>query len=305
MAKIGKSTIRREIVLAAAYPFFVIIMLFLWVCPVVLRKKLEQFAGKLYYKFGHKARQIALDNLKTAYGKELSEQEIEQRAKAVFTNVAGAFLDFFAKVYVKNPEKYFKMVEVLGEDNLKAAYSKGKGVICLVPHISSWELSAVTPPMLGYPTIAASKPIKGFLIQKSMVWFRKRRGMVNFERGGSYKMLAENLKQGKCLILMIDQDTNVKSCYVNFFGKEAYTPLGASRLAFDTEAAVVPMAMSRKDTGKYLFEILPELPFIQTGNRESDLISNTQNQTACIENIIRKNPEQWVWMHRRYKTQRK
>jgi KDO2-lipid IV(A) lauroyltransferase len=89
---------------------------------------------------------------------------------------------------------------------------------------------------------------------------------------------------------------------VQFFGRETYTPLGASRLAADTGAAVVPMAMWRIETGKYLFEILPEMEAIKTDNPEHDLITNTYAQSLVIENFIRKNPTQWIWMHRRWQT---
>jgi KDO2-lipid IV(A) lauroyltransferase len=300
-----RSTLRREIVLLLAYPLFVVVMALLWLCPVALRKRLESFAGRMYFKYGHKARQTAIGNIGIAYKDEISDDQIVEMVKEVFANLAGVLLDFFATVYIKKPKKYFNMVEVSGQEHLAAAYEKGKGVICLIPHLSSWELSAVTPPMLGFKTIAASKPIKGFLVQKSMVWFRKRRGMMNIERGGSYRQLVEGLKAGNCLILMIDQDTKVKSCFVDFFGRKAYTPLGASRLAVDTDAAIVPMAMTRKSIGKYHFEILPELPYMKTDNAEEDLITNTQNQTTVIENFIRKTPTQWVWMHRRWKTQPK
>ena len=295
------SNFRRELVLFVAYPFFAIVMVFLWICPFSIRKKLNTIAGKIYYKYGHKARATALDNITKAY-KDLSPTEIEDMAKAVFNNVASAFLDFFSFVYVNNKKHYFKYIEVEGEENLRRAYDKGKGVICLIPHISSWELSAVTPPMLGYPTVAASKPIKGFLVQKTMVWFRRRRGMINFDRDGSYKKLVSSLKEGKCLILMIDQDTSVKSCFVDFFGRKTFTPLGASRLALDTDAAIVPMAIKQLDVKKYKFTILPELPTVRTDNRKEDMITNTQNQSNVIEGIIRKNPTQWVWMHQRWKT---
>ncbi len=295
------SNFRREFVLFVAYPFFAIVMVFLWICPFSIRKKLNTIAGKIYYKYGHKARATALDNIAKAY-KDLSPTEVEYMAKAVFNNVASAFLDFFSFVYVNNKKHYFKYIEVEGEENLRRAYDKGKGVICLIPHISSWELSAVTPPMLGYPTVAASKPIKGFLVQKTMVWFRSRRGMVNFDRDGSYKKLVSSLKEGKCLILMIDQDTSVKSCFVDFFGRKTFTPLGASRLTLDTDAVIVPMAIKQLDVKKYKFTILPELPTVRTDNREEDMITNTQNQSNVIEGIIRKNPTQWVWMHQRWKT---
>ncbi|MDR2854086.1 MAG: lysophospholipid acyltransferase family protein [Prevotellaceae bacterium] len=303
MKKISKSTLRRETVLLLVYPLFVITMLFLWLLPTCLRARLEQFAGRMYYEKGIKARKIALENLTSVFSKEKSVEEIELLARQVFTNTAGSFLDFFAQVYINNPKTFFKkIVSVEGEQNLQQAFSKGKGVICLIPHLSSWELSAVIPPMLGYKTIAASKPIKGFLVNASMVWFRKRRGMINFDRTGSYQNLVQGLNEGNCLILMIDQDTNVKGCFVDFFGRQTYTPLGASRLAADTGAAIVPMATFREGTGKYRFEIMPELPFVQTQNLENDLIANTQAQTLAMENFIRKSPSQWVWMHRRWKT---
>ena len=295
------SNFRRELVLFVAYPLFAIVMVFLWICPFSIPQKLNTIAGKIYYKYGHKARATALDNIAKAYN-DLSQTEVEDMAKAVFNNVASAFLDFFSFVYVNNKKHYFKYIEVEGEENLRRAYDKRKGVICLIPHISSWQLSAVTPPMLGYPTVAASKPIKGFLVQKTMVWFRRRRGMINFDRDGSYKKLVSSLKEGKCLILMIDQDTSVKSCFVDFFGRKTFTPLGASRLALDTDAAIVPMAIKQLDVKKYKFTILPELPTVRTDNREEDMITNTQNQSNVIEGIIRKNPTQWVWMHQRWKT---
>ena len=330
LLKMTKSTFRRETILLLAYPFLWQVMIFLWFCPLFLRKKIEKFSGKLYYKMGKKARQVALNNLTNVFGKggsvchfdqrekspanknrflpsvEMTKEEIENVAKEVFKNTAGAFLDFFAQSYIKSKKKFFKkiVVSIEGEEHLKSAYQKGKGVICLIPHLSSWELSAVTPPMLGYKTIAASKPIKGVLVNKTMVWFRARRGMKNFSRVGSYDVLVQGLKEGNCLILMIDQDTNVKGCFVDFFGREAYTPLGASRLAADTGAAVVPMAMSRISAGKYHFEILPEMAVIQTDSPENDLIANTQAQTKAMEYFIQKNLTQWVWMHRRWKTTR-
>jgi KDO2-lipid IV(A) lauroyltransferase len=301
-----KNTLRREMILLLAFPLFLPAMFFLWICPTFLRKEIEKISGKLYYKMGKKARQTALENLKSVFGKEKTQAEIEMLAQKVFTNTAGAFLDFFAQSYIKSKKRFFKkiVISVSGEEHLKKAYERGKGVICLIPHLSSWELSAVTPPMLGYRTIAASKPIKGILINKTMVWLRARRGMKNFDRVGSYNTLVQELMHGNCLILMIDQDTKVKGCFVNFFGREAYTPLGAVRLAIDTDAAVVPMAMTRISTGKYRFEILPEMAVIQTDNHKSDLIVNAQAQTETMEYFIHKNLTQWVWMHRRWKTTR-
>ncbi|MDR1592292.1 MAG: hypothetical protein LBS16_05355 [Prevotellaceae bacterium] len=302
MNKTTLHNIRREIVLTLAYPFLWGMLLFLWLLPKAWRGGLIACCGKLYYRYGKKARLYALDNLTLAYGNSRTPEQIERMAQEVFHNVAGAFIDFFATVLVNRPQRFFKMVTVRGENHLQEAFDRQRGVICLIPHLSAWELSAVTPGMLGFPTKAASKAIKSWCIQRTMVWFRARRGMYNFSRENSYQKLVESLRQGDCIILMIDQDTKVKGCFVDFFGHQAYTPLGAARLAMETGAAVVPMAMTRNGVASFCFDILPELPLVDTGNREADLVSNTQRQTTAMEQFIAQTPTQWVWMHRRWRT---
>ena len=245
---------------------------------------------------------IAYNNLTFAYGDTKSESERIQMAKDSFCSITRAMVDFFASAYITNKKKFFSMIEVTGEEHLRRAYDRGKGVICMVPHLSCWEFSAVTPPMLGYETSAASKPIKGYLFNKMIVWSRQRRGMKNIDRSGSYETLLHVLNKGECLIVMADQDTRVKGAFIDFYGKQAYTPLGIARMALDTEAAVVPMAMVRKEDGSYRFEIYPELETIRTENYDDDCLENATREARQYEEIIRKTPTQWVWMHRRWKT---
>ena len=249
-----------------------------------------------------KSRQWALSNLKMVYGNEKTQFECETIAQKVFIEMIKSFFDYMAYSRLTNKKHYFKLIEVEGEEHLRAAYAHGKGVICLIPHLSSWEFAAITPPMLGYETSAASQAMKQQLLQNLMVKFRSRRGMKNITREGSYQKLIDVLHKGECLILMIDQDTKVKSVFVDFLGKPAYTPIGASRLALETDARIVPMVMTRKEDNNYRFIIYPELPTIKTGDMEFDLLENTRQQTQAIEKMVRTYPEQWVWMHRRWNT---
>lgn len=295
-------TIRRETLLFFAYPFLRLMILFVRFYPKSCRTAFETYIGKLAYWFNKNSRKRTLNSLTIAYGDVLAPDKIEEMAKEVFVNTAKTVIDFYATAHITDKKQFFEMIEVEGEEYLKAAYEQKKGVICLIPHLSSWELSAVTLPMLGYSTSAASKAIKGFLIQRMMVRFRSRRGMKNISREGSYKKLVEVLAAGDCLIVMIDQDTKVKGVFVDFYGKKAYTPMGVSRLALETGAIVVPMAMVRKNDGNYKFIIQPAIETINTGNLEDDLYNNTQQQTLVLEKIIRQYPTQWVWMHRRWKT---
>ncbi|HRG10815.1 MAG TPA: lysophospholipid acyltransferase family protein, partial [Cyclobacteriaceae bacterium] len=98
------------------------------------------------------------------------------------------------------------------------------------------------------------------------------------------------------------QDTKVKSRFVNFFGMPAATPIGATVLALRTGCAVVPTYIYLGEDGKQHMHILPEIPLVITGDEETDLVVNTQNFTNVTEQIVREHPEQWVWMHERWKT---
>ena len=299
---IKKKEIRRKLVLIILFPFLYLTILIFRILPISWVRRFSGFVGRRFYAMADKSRKYALNNLEMVYGNETTEQEREKMAKAVFIEEIKSFFDYMAYSHLTNKKRFFSLIEVEGEEHLRAAYEQGKGVICLVPHISSWEFAAITPPMLGYDTWAASKSMKLKALENLMVKFRAKRGMKNITREGSYEKLINVLKKGECLVLMIDQDTKVKGVFVDFFGKPAYTPLGASRLALETGALIVPMVMTRKEDDNYRFIIYPELPVVNTGNMEADLLENTQRQTKIMEDMVRRYPTQWVWMHRRWKT---
>ena len=293
---------RRKIAPVLLFPLLLLFVFLFRISPISWVRSFSKFGGKIFYRFAANSRQRALNNLKLIYGNDLTESQQIKIAKKAFTEMIMSFFDYMAYSHLKNKKRFFKLIEVVGEENLKAAYSRGNGVICLIPHLSSWEFAAITPPMLGYETSAASKAMKMKFLEMLMVRFRGKRGMKNITREGSYNALVEVLKNKECLIIMIDQDTKVKGVFVDFLGKTAYTPLGASRLLADTDAALVPMVMTRKEDNNYRFIIYPELPVVSTGNKENDLIENTKNQNKILGDMVRKFPTQWVWMHERWKT---
>jgi KDO2-lipid IV(A) lauroyltransferase len=112
------------------------------------------------------------------------------------------------------------------------------------------------------------------------------------------------LQRGEVFIILIDQDIpKGKGTFVDFFGKPAYTPIGAAWLALKSNAAVVPLAIHRLPNERHLVTILPEVEVSRSGNNEQDIQENTQRFTNALEHLIRQEPSQWVWMHKRWKTQ--
>jgi Kdo2-lipid IVA lauroyltransferase/acyltransferase len=262
--------------------------------------------GKIAFHLVKVERQKTIDNLSHIYGEVKSEPEIYAMAKQVFVHQALNFGDYVHTLHYTTREQFSEIVDVVGEEHLKKAYEEGKGVLCLMSHAGLWEFSAILPSVLGYETSALSRPMPNPRIDKLIVGYREKRGMKNIGRLPPgmkiYPVLLEVIEKRECLIIMIDQDTTVKGIFIDFFGKRAYTPVGAARLAMDTKAPVVPMFMKRLADNRHQLTILPPVPIVDTGNEEEDLRQNTINYTAVIEQFIVDNPEQWVWMHERWKT---
>lgn len=300
--RLSKKAIRQWMVPILIYPFLGIMIFWFRVLPIQWLRCFAAYVAGWVIRLADRPRREAFANLNHVYGNEISREECAVMVHQVFTEIIKSFFDYIAFSKLTDKKRFFSLIEVEGEEHLKAAYEQGKGVICLIPHVSSWEFAAITPPMLGYETSAASKGLRMKSINDKMIKFRASRGMKNITRESSYAKLVDVLRKGECLILMIDQDTKVKSLFVDFMGRQAHTPIGASRLALETGALVVPMVMTRREDENYRFIIYPELPVTNTGNLEADLLENTQRQTKALEDIIRTYPTQWVWMHERWRT---
>ena len=258
--------------------------------------------GSMAFSMLKKEQRKTMANLRIAYGAEKSEEELKRMARNTFVHQAKNGADYILALKVKTRDQYSRFVDIVGEEHLKKAYDRGKGVICLINHTGSWEFSAITPSILGYETTAVSKALKNEQLNNMIINYRKSRGLKNLSRGKTYPLLIEALNGGDCLIIMIDQDTKVKSVFVDFMGTPAYTPIGAALLALDTEAAVVPMSIKRLPNDKHQFTIKPEIELIETGDKKADILSNTKKFNQIIEEYVRDAYDQWVWMHERWKT---
>ncbi len=257
--------------------------------------------GKLAFWIVKSERLRTINNLKLIY-LDKNDKEIHSMAKKVFVHQAMNFGDYVRTLHYKSRKKFEKIVDIEGEEYLKEAYEKGKGVLCLMSHTGSWEFSAILPPVMGYSTSALSRPLPNPRIDKLIVKARQSRGLNNISRGDAYSKLIKTLADGDCTIIMIDQDTAVPGIFIPFLGKTAYTPTGAARLALDSGSEVVPVFIKRQKNNKHLLKIMPSLPTINTGDVEKDVLDNTIQYSDLIGEFIKENPTQWVWMHERWKT---
>ena len=236
-----------------------------FICPLLPRKLLlfwHGLLGRIIFTFCSGLKKQISTNLQIAFGNNADSEKYQDLGNRLFVCLFKTFTDYAAFCRKKTLEQFKGIISIQGENHLKEAYNKGKGVLCLVNHTSGWEFSAIMPPMMGYKTSGVSSKLKMPALNSMMIKMRESRGMKNITRSSCYDQLVSELKNGHCLIIMIDQDSkNIRGEFLSFFGKPAYTPLGCARLAMETGATVVPMNTYRNSDNTYTFKILPEIEF--------------------------------------------
>jgi len=258
--------------------------------------------GALVYLLLKEERAKTLSNLRIAYGDVKSEAEIAAMAREVWVNLGKSGVEFAIKMGQEEPGEFFSDIEVIGNEYLQEAYQQGRGTLGLISHMGCWEATALCIPMLGIPAYAIGKKLRNEQLNALLFESRGKKGVPTLARGSSYKTILRVLSENNVIGILIDQDTDVRGVFVDFYGKPAYTPIGAAMLAMDSGAPVLPMFYLRKPDDTYVFIIEPEIPLAMTGNRRADMEENTRRFHAVIEKYIRKYPTQWVWMHNRWKT---
>lgn len=258
--------------------------------------------GRIAYAFATKTRELSIAHLGLAYSKEKSLREIVELSKEMFTMLGRNAGDILRARAVKTLADLDKFIVVHDYENFEYANAKGKGVIFLTCHLGAFDLQITVMSLRGLKPNIIGTPLKDDRLNELLFDYRNAYGAVAIERGKETLRLIKALKRGGAVAILIDQDTRVKSRFVDFFGMQAATPVGAAILAMKTGAAVVPTYIHLGEDNLQHMYILPEIPLVLSGDDEQDMITNTQNYTRFIEEQVRKHPSQWVWMHERWKT---
>lgn len=286
-----------------AFYFFIRFLIFVSnLLPRTLWLSFCGWLGRLAYDVSPKPRERAIRHLGLAFGKEKTAQEILALSKRVFVMLGKNGGDVLRSLKVRTLNDLNKFLITEGLENYERAFAKGKGVMFLTSHLGAFDLQITNMALRGLKPNIIGTALKDERLNELLLKYRNAYGAVAIERGKESMRLFKVLKSGGSIAILIDQDTKVKSRFVDFFGMKAATPIGATILALRTGAAVVPTYIYLGADGKQHMHILAEIPLVLTGDDETDLIINTQNFTNFTEQIVREHPEQWVWMHERWKT---
>jgi KDO2-lipid IV(A) lauroyltransferase len=296
----GKA-IRRSVRYTLLYWLVRFLISISWILPRKLWLSVCGSLGKIAYYFAGKTRALTIQHLGLAFP-EKGPSEIRRLAKNTFKMLGKNGGDILRSSKVKTLQELEKFLVTDGLENYEVAHAKGKGVIFLTCHLGAFDLQITNMAMRGLNPNIIGTPLKDKKLNDLLWNYRNLHGAIPIARGKETFRMLKILKSGGSVALLIDQDTRVKSVFVDFFGMPAATPAGATILALKTGAAVVPTYICLgEDALQHMF-ILPEIPMTVTGDEESDIRVNTQILTNFIEEQIRNYPDQWVWMHERWKT---
>ena len=277
----------------------------LGVLPWPLARNFASEMMRVFYALLPRLRKTAEVNLRIAFP-EWSDAQRKKVVRGMLRN-----LGWMAAEFVRLP-KYTKenieqIVVLDGHENFLEGQRRGKGVLYLTGHIGAWELSSFAHALYGFPLHYMARRIDNHRIDALVNSYRCLPGNRPIFKNESARVMLKVLKEAGTVGILADQNTMPgEAVFVDFFGKQASTTTGIARVALHTDAAVVPgYAVWDESLGKYRLRFEPPVELIRTGDMERDVVQNTQKFTKVIEGIIRKYPDQWVWVHGRWNTRPK
>ncbi len=254
------------------------------------------------YRMLGRLRRTGLRNLELAYPGRTAERR-EEILKKAYRNL-GYLLAEFCQMGGYTQEEASEFVEYEGLGHYLTARDRGRGVLVLTGHLGAWELSSFYHSLVGYPMGLVIRRLDNPLVDAFVNRIRCRHGNRVIHKDDFARGLISAMRAGETVGILMDTNmTPPQGIFVPFFGLEACTASGLAKVALKTGAAVLPgFLLWNEELGKYVLKFGAEMELVRTGDAETDVAANTAAFTATIERYVRANPEQWLWMHRRWKT---
>ena len=260
--------------------------------------------GRLAYFVTGNLRRTGQRNLEIAFP-EMPEPERRQLLRGCFASL-GRLLGEFSQLPRATPESLRKIIEYdeLGLAHLREAEKNKRGVIFLTGHLGVWELHSFGWSALEYPLSFLVRPLDNPRIEEMIEAVRTRFGNRAIDKQSAARQSLRVLREGGTLGILSDLNTQTREgVFVPFFGQLACTTAGIATLALKTDAVVIPTcAVWNKERKRYFFHGDPPVELVRTGDHEKDIEVNTARFAAAVERMVRLYPDQWLWIHKRWKT---
>lgn len=234
---------------------------------------------------------------------EFNEAQRKKVCRGVFKNF-GRLLGEFSQLAKLNRGNISEVVVYDGFENYAESMRRGKGTLFLTAHFGAWELCPYAHAVYGHPLKFVVRPIDNPRIDQLINRVRTSSGNQIVEKRSSLKEILKALRNNEAVGILIDQNTTLDAgVFAPFFNIPACTTTSVATIALRTKATVVPGFLVWDDKlRKHRLRFEPPATLIETGNLQADIESNTAAFNLILEDLVRKYPDQWLWVHRRWKT---
>ncbi len=279
------------------FEYFLVRLLgaFLFLLPETILYSITRGLARFAWNVLKFRRAVTISNLKQALGNKYSESELSHIGLTAYANIGMTFIEMLLVPKIKN--RISEIVDMPNINVIRNCISKRRGIIIVTCHCGSWEITGAAISAAGIPfTVVAARQSNPY-IDELITEGRESFGMTVLPLSASAKHLVAAMKSNRAIGLVSDQDSGPNGVFVDFFGQPASTPKGAAQLALKYKAPVVVVVTVRTTPGRYK-SIIEEVEY-----DDNDTVETlTQKYTTVMEDIIRQYPEQYLWMHRRWKT---
>lgn len=260
------------------------------------------FFGRAWGRIDARHRRIAVDNLRASFP-DWSLERLESVARGVYAHFGAVIFDLLWMADRGGPE-LAALVDVEGEENVRAVQASGEAAIYCTGHLGNWEIHGIVHALRFGPLGVVARPLENPALDARLCALRSVTGNAVIYKRKALATVLRELRARRSVAMVLDQNVlQQDGIFVEFFGRKAATTTVAGALALKTGCALVPAWTELQRNGRYRLRYEPALEVRADADREAEVARLTQELAARTESWIRRVPDQWLWLHRRWKTQ--
>lgn len=272
--------------------------------PLAAARSFARGLAWIAFRVDRRHRDVAKDNLRHAFPDRYSDDELDQLVARVYRHFLTLVIEIAVlprKLHVHNWRNYIKLI---GADKTVGALTSGKPLLIVTGHYGNWEMAGFALGLLGFRTYAVARVLDNPHLEKFLKDFRQKTGQKILAKKGDFDQMQDLLANGAAIATLADQDAGPRGLFVNFFGRPASTYKSIALLSVEYNVPIVVIAVPKvAQPMNYHIETLDYIDPAEYSERGDAAKAITQRYTSALESAVRRYPDQYFWLHRRWKHQ--
>lgn len=264
--------------------------------PLSLNRAIALRVGRVLARFVPRVRRVTMANLDLAYGDSISREEKERIYRGAVDNIALVAAEFSQSARIASGKSGCR-ITVEGTEFVE----KGRGYVCIGAHFSNWEIMGPCMAAQGYDVSAVVREFDSPRVNRLIDTIRRSGNVTTIPKDNGGREIIRRLREGALVGILVDQSPRESGVPVTFFGAPCWATVAPAMIAVRAKTSVVPASMTRDPSGNYCLRFHEPIAMTRTGDLRADLIRYTQACQDALERMVRENPEQWLWLHQRWK----